>query len=191
VAVGFEPTNGLPRYTLSSSENPRSGMVVDVRFVLKEPPAVVTERSRTTTNETRTETKDAAAADLPHSRRECAPVNGPVPHEAHHLGLRQQGMAAATTWLGTARWAGVACPTALSRRRPKRLSRDPSASSKRSAVARRPLPMIQTLPRHNEAQASPPEHNGCLWASPNRSVAGGGHRQQDLLISGARSGLRT
>jgi len=37
VAVGFEPTNGLPRYTLSSSANPRSAMVVDVRFVLNEP----------------------------------------------------------------------------------------------------------------------------------------------------------
>jgi hypothetical protein len=37
VAVGFEPTNGLPRYTLSSSVNPRSGTVVGVRHVLNKP----------------------------------------------------------------------------------------------------------------------------------------------------------
>src|SRR5450759_1423710 len=37
VAVGFEPTNGLPRYTLSSSANPRSAMVADVRCVLNKP----------------------------------------------------------------------------------------------------------------------------------------------------------
>ena len=37
VAVGFEPTNGLPRYTLSSSANPRSGTVVHVRHVLNRP----------------------------------------------------------------------------------------------------------------------------------------------------------
>ena len=37
VAVGFEPTNGLPRYTLSSSANPRSGAVVGVRPVLSRP----------------------------------------------------------------------------------------------------------------------------------------------------------
>ena len=34
VAVGFEPTNGLPRYTLSSSANQGSGTGVDVRLVL-------------------------------------------------------------------------------------------------------------------------------------------------------------
>jgi len=34
VAVGFEPTNGLPRYTLSSSANPGSGTTVGVRYVL-------------------------------------------------------------------------------------------------------------------------------------------------------------
>ena len=37
MAVGFEPTNGLPRYTLSSSENPRSGTVVGVHPVLNQP----------------------------------------------------------------------------------------------------------------------------------------------------------
>jgi hypothetical protein len=37
VAVGFEPTNGLPRYTLSSSENPRSGTVARIRHVLNTP----------------------------------------------------------------------------------------------------------------------------------------------------------
>jgi len=36
VAVGFEPTNGLPRYTLSSSANPRSGTAVSVRLVLNQ-----------------------------------------------------------------------------------------------------------------------------------------------------------
>jgi hypothetical protein len=37
VAVGFEPTNGLPRYTLSSSANQRSGTVVGIRPVLNQP----------------------------------------------------------------------------------------------------------------------------------------------------------
>ena len=37
VAVGFEPTNGLPRYTLSSSANRRSGTDVGVRPVLNQP----------------------------------------------------------------------------------------------------------------------------------------------------------
>jgi hypothetical protein len=36
VAVGFEPTNGLPRYTLSSSANPSSETVVGVRHVLNQ-----------------------------------------------------------------------------------------------------------------------------------------------------------
>jgi hypothetical protein len=35
--VGFEPTRGLPLYTLSSSANPRSGTVVRVRHVLNAP----------------------------------------------------------------------------------------------------------------------------------------------------------
>jgi hypothetical protein len=37
VAVGFEPTNGLPRYTLSSSANQGSRTVVGVRHVLNAP----------------------------------------------------------------------------------------------------------------------------------------------------------
>jgi hypothetical protein len=37
VAVGFEPTRGLPLYTLSSSANPRSGTVVRVRHVFNTP----------------------------------------------------------------------------------------------------------------------------------------------------------
>jgi len=37
VAVGFEPTNGLPRYTLSSSANPHSGTAARVRHVLNTP----------------------------------------------------------------------------------------------------------------------------------------------------------
>jgi tRNA G26 N,N-dimethylase Trm1 len=37
VAVGFEPTNGLPRYTLSSSANQSSATVVGVRHVLNRP----------------------------------------------------------------------------------------------------------------------------------------------------------
>ena len=37
VAVGFEPTNGLPRYTLSSSANPRSGTVAHVHHMLNRP----------------------------------------------------------------------------------------------------------------------------------------------------------
>jgi len=35
--VGFEPTVDFHPHTLSSSANPRSAMVVDVRFVLNEP----------------------------------------------------------------------------------------------------------------------------------------------------------
>jgi hypothetical protein len=57
VAVGFEPTNGLPRYTLSSSENQGSATVVGVRRVLNEPIAAGAEPARSTTNETKTETK--------------------------------------------------------------------------------------------------------------------------------------
>jgi hypothetical protein len=37
VAVGFEPTKELPLYTLSSSANPRSALVVSVREVLNQP----------------------------------------------------------------------------------------------------------------------------------------------------------
>ena len=37
VAVGFEPTNGFPRYTLSSSANQGSATVVGVRHVLNKP----------------------------------------------------------------------------------------------------------------------------------------------------------
>ena len=36
VAVGFEPTNGLPRYTLSSSANRGSAMIVGVRLVFND-----------------------------------------------------------------------------------------------------------------------------------------------------------
>jgi len=57
VAVGFEPTNGLPRYTLSSSANHCSATVVSVCHVLNEPIAAGTEPARTTTNETKTATK--------------------------------------------------------------------------------------------------------------------------------------
>jgi len=37
VALGFEPTNGFPRYTLSSSANRRSGTVVGIRPMLNQP----------------------------------------------------------------------------------------------------------------------------------------------------------
>jgi len=37
VAVGFEPTNGLPRYTLSSSANQVSDTAGGLRLVLSKP----------------------------------------------------------------------------------------------------------------------------------------------------------
>ena len=37
VVLGFEPTNGLPRYTLSSSVNHGSATAVGVRPVLNKP----------------------------------------------------------------------------------------------------------------------------------------------------------